>query len=169
MNEYFTLIERIKDEWTVKNHLITFFNNNNVSIVIDRKVKDISQEVKMSPEQKLAYDSICSTLKSTQSLQIYRISGSCIQFNKFDSRTSSSDLMWVSIYGDGRVKLPILRGIKRQSVTELPFTTDDINWFKRIIWIDNNYTTSNRPGQPSKEEFDILHDKDQTELREIYK
>jgi hypothetical protein len=162
MDEYLTLIERLKDEWIIKSHLITFFNNNNVSIVIDRKVKDISQEVEMSPEQKLAYDSICSTIDSSQSLRIYRISGTWIQFNKFNSRTSSSDIMWISIYGDGRVELPILRGRKSQSVTELPFTIKDVKWFKRILWVDDNYKRS------TEDEFDILHKKSQSELREIY-
>lgn len=160
MNEYLTLIERLKEEWTIISHSISFFNNNNISISIDRKIKSISEEFEMSTEQKFAYDLICSTLKSNQYLKIDRFSDSWIEFYKCNSISCSS---FISIYNDGRISLPILRGMKSQGKTELPFTIEDIKWFKRILWTDTNYNKS------IEDEFDTLHRKSQKELREIYK
>ena len=87
-----------------------------------------------------------------------------IKFNKHKVGSSSYDWGFVSIWDDGRVDLPILRGRKSHRRTELPFTEEDIKWFNRINWIDEgNRFLENR------EEFDRLHEKSQRELREIYK
>jgi hypothetical protein len=115
----------------------------------------------MTEPQKKAYDSIVASLKEGERLEPYRIGE---RFIIFDKRSGiSGTLMWITIYSDGRVSLPILRGQKSQRRIELPFTEQDIKWFKRILWVDNHYTPK------SEEEFDLLHRKSQQELREIYK
>lgn len=159
-NEYLSLIGRLKENYKLQSYSISF-DESGVSISITREVKSIESEVEMTEPQKKAYDSVVASLKEGERLEPYRIGERFIIFDKITG--ISGTFMWITIYSDGRVSLPILRGQKGQRTIELPFTEQDIKWFKRILWVDNHYTPENR------EEFDLLHSKSQQELREIYK
>ena len=120
----------------------------------------------MDEDQRIAYDAISKCLKEDEKLKVESYSTNFISFSKY--RNNTGDYKWVTIYSNGKIKLPILRGYKSQTTTELPFTDDDIKWFKRIIWSDDAYNTSHKVSD-FRNEFDQLHEKTQQELREIYK
>jgi hypothetical protein len=160
--DYLSLIDRLKEVYKLVSYNISF-SDSGISINIHRVIKDLNDEVEMTEPQKIAYDSVVASLEVGESLTIDRIDDEFIIFNKYQERYRSSTYRWVVISSDGKITLPILRGGKSQSKTELPFTEEDIKWYKRIIWIDDNYNSSTRG------EFDILHRRTQQELREIYK
>jgi hypothetical protein len=157
---YLELVDRLKEVYKLISYNISF-SNTGISINIHRVVKDLNEEVEMTEPQKISYNSVVASLNEDESLRVYRIGDGFIIFDKVSGRYATG--MWVTISSDGKINLPILRGSRSQSRTELPFTEEDIKWFKRIIWIDNNLNSSTRG------EFDILHRKTQQELREIYK
>lgn len=156
-SEYLTLIDRLKEEYVLTNHSI-LFGKGVISIEIKRKIKDIFDEVQMTPAQKTAYLAVLSALKPGEFLEVRRITTTGIQFDK--KYGISGDSMWTWIHDNGQIDLPILRGRKSQSRTELPFDSRDVNWFKRII-IDNSTL--------ERKEFDTLHSSSQEVLRQIYK
>jgi|688.fasta_scaffold366638_1 hypothetical protein len=158
--DYLELVDRLKEVYKLISYNISF-SDSGISINIHRVIKDLNDEVEMTEPQKIAYDSVVASLNEDESLRVYRIGNGFIIFDKVSSRYA--DVMWVTISSDGKINLPILRSSRSQSRTELPFTEEDIKWFKRIMWIDNNLNSSTRG------EFDILHRRTQQELREIYK
>ena len=155
--EYLALIGRLKQEYALTDHSI-LFGKGVISIEVKRKIKDIFDEVQMTPAQKTAYLAVLSALRPGEFLEVRRITTTGIEFDKQDG--ICGDVMWTWICDNGQVDLPILRGAKSQSRTELPFDSRDVKWFKRII-IDNS-TLKER-------EFDTLHDSSQEVLRQIYK
>lgn len=157
-NEYLTLIERLKEIYKLNSYNISF-SDSGVTIKLTRFIKDLQEEFQMTEAQKTAYDAILSTLKEGESLRVSSIDEHSISFVKC---INTYCMGFVDIHDSGKVRLPILRGSKSRRVTE-PFTAEDVNWFERIIWIDDNYKSS------TIKEFDILHSKSQQELREIYK
>ena len=159
--DYLELVDRLKEVYKLISYNISF-SNTGISINIHRVIKHLNEEVEMTEPQKISYNSVVASLNEDESLRVYRIGDGFIIFDKVSSGRYSTG-MWVTISSDGKINLPILRGSRSQSRTELPFTEEDIKWFKRIIWIDNNLNSSTRG------EFDILHRKTQQELREIYK
>jgi hypothetical protein len=159
--EYLALIDRLKSDFTITGYNI-IFGQSDIKITFKRKVTDIFQEVEMDPNQKIAYDAILKCLNEDDKLEIYQMWENSISFVVY--KRGSYGTEFVSIYSSGRISFPILRGYKSQRRSDLPFTDEDIKWFKRIIWIDEgNHFMENR------EEFDLLHEKSQQELREIYK
>jgi hypothetical protein len=158
--DYLELVDRLKEVYKLISYNISF-SDSGISINIHRVIKDLNDEVEMTEPQKIAYDSVVASLNEDESLRVYRIGNGFIIFDKVSDRYA--DVMWVTISSDGKINLPILRSSRSQSRTELPFTEEDIKWFKRIMWIDNNLNSSTRG------EFDILHRRTQQELREIYK
>ncbi len=156
-SEYLTLIDRVKEEYVLIDHSI-LFGKEGINIKIKRKIKDIFDEVKMTPAQKTAYLAVLSALEPGEVLKVNRIATTGIEFDKWKGVYGNA--MWTWICDNGQIDLPILRGRKSQSRTELPFDSRDVNWFKRII-IDN----STLP----RKEFDTLHSSSQEVLRQIYK
>ena len=155
--EYLTLIDRLKEKYVLTDHSI-LFGKGVISIEIKRKIKDIFDEVQMTSAQKTAYLAVLSALKQGEFLEVRRITTTGIEFDKQDG--ICGDVMWTWICDNGKIDLPILRGRKSQSRTELPFDSRDTNWFKRII-IDNSTLKG--------KEFDTLHNSSQEVLRQIYK
>jgi hypothetical protein len=158
--EYLALIDRLKSDFTITGYNI-IFGQSSIKITFKRKVTDILQEIEMDTNQKIAYDSILKCLNEGERLSVEHIWENSISFNVHNGSYGTG---FVSIHSSGRISLPILRGYKSQHRTDLPFTDEDINWFKRIIWIDEG----NR-WMKNREEYDTLHEKSQQELREIYK
>lgn len=158
-NDYLSLISRLKENYKLQSYSITI-NESGVSININRKVKSIEEEAQMTEPQKKAYDSVLASLKEGDNLVPYRVTNNFIIFDKLSGYYNTS--MWITIYSDGKVSLPLLRGRKSKKNTDLPFTEQDIKWFKRILWVDNNTATD-------RGEFDRLHNSSQQRLREIYK
>jgi hypothetical protein len=150
--DYLELVDRLKEVYKLISYNISF-SDSGISINIHRVIKDLNDEVEMTEPQKIAYDSVVASLNEDESLRVYRIGNGFIIFDKVSDRYA--DVMWVTISSDGKINLPILRSSRSQSRTELPFTEEDIKWFKRIMWIDNNLNSSTR--------------RTQQELREIYK
>ena len=176
-NEYLTLLDRVKEDFHISNHSIHFNSDRDVKIYITRKYnhENLPKELGMNKEVELAYNSILSSIgeNDTLSLESFKEVGVNIHdykvytFNLEEGSPNlgsfSSKWSWISILDDGRVILPILRGIKSQNATTLPFTERDINWFKRILWVDQGDNH-----RIESEEFNILHKKSQKELRDIY-
>jgi hypothetical protein len=156
--EYLALIDRLKSDFTITGYNI-IFSQSGIKISFKRKVTDILQEIEMDTNQKIAYDVILKCLNEGERLSVEHIWENSISFNVHNG---SYGTLFVGI--SGRISLPILRGYKSQHRTDLPFTDEDINWFKRIRWIDEG----NR-WMKNREEYDTLHEKSQQELREIYK
>lgn len=160
-HEYLAMIDRLKLKWTITSHNIIFSGDTNVSIFVRRKIKDLEEEVQMTDPQKRAYDSVVASLKEGQKLKIHQFYYNYITFHKWLG-DSTSLYSWVTIYDDGRISLPTLSGPKSQRRTELPFTEQDIKWFKRILSVDI-YPEKNI------EESQLLHSESQENLRKIYK
>ncbi len=157
--EYLALIDRLKSDFTLLNHGITF-SGTSITITFKREVTDPLQEIEMEPAQKIAYESISKCIGERESLKLGEMTPHFIKFDKHKGNSYSS---FISIGSDGKVKLPILRGSKSRELTELPFTEEDINWFKRMLWLDSGNLVFNT------EEFNLINSKSQKELREIYK
>jgi hypothetical protein len=80
-------------------------------------------------------------------------------FDKMDTETIAIR-DWTTISKSGQIILPILRGRKSQKRTELPFNDSDINWFKRLLELDDVY---------GSKENRWIEGASQEELREKYK
>jgi hypothetical protein len=132
-----------------------------VHIRIERIVKDLSKEFKFeTKEQEIAYNAVLKVI-SPKKLRLDSIRGDgWMYFDKMDTETISiSD--WTTISKSGQIILPILRGRKSQKRTELPFNDSDINWFKRLLQLDeNDYQSA---------EYNQFNGSSQEELREKYK
>jgi hypothetical protein len=159
---YQELISRLEDDYELKGgaHTYISFYKKMVHIRIERVVKDLSKEFKFeTKEQEIAYNAVLKVI-SPKKLRLDSIRpDGWMYFDKMDTETISiSD--WTTISKSGQIILPILRGRKSQKRTELPFNDSDINWFKRLLELDDVY---------GSKENRWIEGASQEELREKYK
>lgn len=154
---YQRTMELIKSDFEVTNHFITL-GSNSVHIHIKRKIEDEGEWDFQSEEQKIAYNAVIKCLKVGEKLEPYDLRHGHIEFTKREGL--DGELSWITIDGEGYIRLPILRGFRGGSYTELPFTDLDVKWFKRLLEVDND---------TDSEEFNLLHTETQEKLRKIYK
>jgi len=160
---YQELISRLEDDdYELKGgaHTYISFYKKMVHIRIERIVKDLSKEFKFeTKEQEIAYNAVLKVI-SPKKLRLDSIRGDgWMYFDKMDTETIAiSD--WTTISKSGQIILPILRGRKSQKRTELPFNDSDINWFKRLLELDDVY---------GSKENRWIERASQEELREKYK
>lgn len=172
---YEELLERLEDDdFVIKKGGFTYiqFFSDGVNIRIHRIIKDMDREYEFSSEaQRLAKEAIDEAIKPKK-LQLDQIYDSGdMKFNRMDdsiSRTSG----WVEITRSGKVRLPILRGRASQRLTQLPFTVEDIKWFKRLLKLDRDDYKSDEYTELSQMiayPADFGGEDSQRHLREKYK
>jgi hypothetical protein len=159
---YQELISRLEDDdYELKGgaHTYISFYKKMVHIRIERVVKDLSKEFKFETnEQEIAYNALLKVI-SPKKLRLDSIRGGWMYFDKMDTETIAIR-DWTTISKSGQIILPILRGRKSQKRTELPFNDSDINWFKRLLELDDVY---------GSKENRWIEGASQEELREKYK
>jgi hypothetical protein len=140
---------------------ISFYEGGLCHIRIERIVKDKMTEYKFeTPEQETAYKAIVKCIGNA------KLEYSDDPTNKFDLVEGPyTRKNWIKILPLGIIKMPILRGSKSQEFLDLPFNDLDCEWFKRILFVNDNLYGNTQ----AKKEFTILHSKTQAELRELYK
>jgi len=159
---YQELISRLEDddyELKAGAHTYISFYKEMVHIRIERVVKDLSKEFKFETnEQEIAYNAVLKVI-SPKKLRLDSIRGGWMYFDKMDTETIAIR-DWTTISRSGQIILPILRCRKSQKRTELPFNDSDINWFKRLLELDDVY---------GSKENRWIEGASQEELREKYK
>lgn len=173
---YEELLERLEDDdFVIKKGGFTYiqFFSDGVNIRIHRIIKDMDREYKFSSEaQRLAKEAISEAIKPKK-LRLNQIYDSGdMRFDKMDADGISGTSGWVEITRWGKVRLPILRGRASQRRTQLPFTAEDIKWFKRLLKLDRDDYRSDEYEELSEmiaypEEFG--YEDSQRQLREKYK
>jgi hypothetical protein len=161
---YNTLLARLEDDdYELKEGNYTFisFYKKMVHIRIERIVKDSSKEFKFeTKEQEIAYNAVLKVISPDKlRLDSIRPDG-WMNFSKTDADDKYRFSEWICITKHGQIILPILRGRKSQKRTELPFNDSDINWFKRLLELDDVY---------GSKENRWIEGASQEELREKYK
>lgn len=162
---YNTLLARLEDDdYELKEGNYTFisFYKKMVHIRIERVIKDLSKEFKFeTKEQEIAYNSVLKAISPDKlRLDSIRPDG-WMNFSKIDAKDEYSYYGWICITKHGQIILPILRGRKSQRQTELSFNDIDINWFKRLLELDeNDYQSA---------EYNQFNGLSQEELREKYR
>jgi hypothetical protein len=162
---YNTLLARLEDDdYELKEGNYTFisFYKKMVHIRIERVVKDLSKEFKFeTKEQEIAYNAVLKVISPDKlRLDSIRPDG-WMNFSKMDADDEDGFSEWICITKHGQIILPILRGRKSQRQTELSFYDSDINWFKRLLELDqNDYRSA---------EYNEFNGLSQEELREKYK
>ena len=162
---YNTLLARLEDDdYELKEGNYTFisFYKKMVHIRIERIVKDLSKEFEFeTKEQEIAYNSVLKVISPDKlRLDSIRPDG-WMNFSKIDAKDEDSYYQWICITKHGQIILPILRGRKSQRQTELSFNDSDINWFKRLLELDQDDYRST--------EYRWMGGASQEELREKYK
>jgi hypothetical protein len=162
---YNTLLARLEDDdYELKEGNYTFisFYKKMVHIRIERIVKDSSKEFKFeTKEQEISYNSALKAISPDKLRLDYIRPDGWMNFSKMDADDKYGFSEWICITKHGQIILPILRGRKSQRKTELPFNDSDINWFKRLLELDeNDYQSA---------EYNQFNGSSQEELREKYK
>lgn len=153
LNVYNGVINYIKSDYIISDHWIVF-GVGKVKIRIKIEITDDD----LTKEQLTALNALkkCTNKKLIVSSvdKYYAIVDSVDR----EYRTS-----WVTIYKDGRVKTPIL-SVRNNRTTEIPFTDEDIKWFKRMLHINKIYHVF-----LASKELKFMDTKSEEELRNFYK
>jgi hypothetical protein len=162
---YQELISRLEDDdYELKGgaHTYISFYKEMVHIRIERVVKDLSKEFKFeTKEQETAYNAVLKVISPDKLRLDYIRPDGRMTFSKIDADDEDGFSEWICITKHGQILLPILRGRKSLRVTELPFNDSDVNWFKRMLELDqNDYRSA---------EYNEFNGLSQEELREKYK
>ena len=162
---YNTLLARLEDDdYELKEGNYTFisFYKKMVHIRIERIVKDLSKEFEFeTKEQEIAYNSVLKVISPDKLRLDYIRPDGWMNFSKMDADYKDGFSEWIRITKHGQIILPILRGRKSQRQTELSFNDSDINWFKRLLELDeNDYQSA---------EYNQFNGSSQEELREKYR
>jgi hypothetical protein len=172
---YEELLERLEDDdFVIKKGGFTYiqFFSEGVNIRIHRIIKDMDREYEFSSEaQRLAKEAISEAIKPKK-LRLNQIYDSGdMKFDRMDDNISGTS-GWVEITRFGKVRLPILRSRASQRLTQLPFTGEDIKWFKRLLKLDRDDYKSDEYTELSQMiayPADFGGEDSQRQLREKYK
>ena len=159
IRHYKSIISKMKIDYQLIKHSVEFVNYDKCLIHIERK--STIDDLNLGEPVRTAYEAINKCIGDNKHLRISSSFDTIIRFDLVEGW--SSTYHWISIFDDGRVRLPILRGKRTQSETELPFTDADINWFKLLL----EYEDYDKR-EDNKSEFIGLNTLSQQELRENY-